>query len=806
MSELTVFLAISCWSGPFATFYQDLEWLRQHYRLQLCLIDNGAELPAALRKKLQPERQLTFSLRLHPSQVLDHCLSLPAESPLLLWWQAESQWNLKRLPLWIESLQTWTAIHPGFSSLSDPPIPDILPSRTHGFPACLLFEAAQIPVLRTWLSPQEQLPLMLLGVDPQGHLQSALPETPLSHEPALSPEEGMQRLQTLRKQPARALRKKILLESLQKAFPNSLKVLRELLPLLPLEEVLPILKTALDQRNFQPELLAWCSQALLATGQLEHAIQSKNCLDSLYPGFRLQLSPWPNQSLKSDFKGPQQDTLSILLLLESHSPESEVQRSLKSLVGLQANIQLVATGPPPVWYQPGETKLPLLSPRPAESPLQFHERIREHTQAQWFMLLQAGEELLADSLRPLQQWLWIPPVGCWGIQGSILHINNQGKALACHQEIRLFHRQTPLLPRVLPTPDPQAIKINSTLILHLKLEHSSAPMAYPRPQNLQQALKLAQQGYWKKALPILKKNICQTKDVSPQVYFTWMRALLETGAQHKLEAVWAEFPEALPRGPDFWYLRGAWLRRMQKAQEAQLALKRCLNFTMPELQQLEWYSPDCVNRLPLLELKQLYWQQLFLGSAEIGLRQTYIRELRSVLYQLYNYYPEGIVSPHEWSLDIYLSLTAILGAHYQPGSKARDLFLQSLPHGREQDLRIFYLETALLYLEGQFSLLADRLPPGQSYESMRELQQNPSYLLPFTAALWQQTEMDGPEIATAFLVTSALAYRDISYLLWLIHLQQEAGQEELAQFSLNTAREIFPEHILLPGSSPTAIS
>lgn len=791
MSELTVFLAMSCWSGPFASFYSDLAWLRERYTIYLFLIDNGADLPSAQRQKLQPDRHLIFPLRLASSQVLSACLDLPVDTPLILWWQAESQWNMERLPLWIQSLHAWTAIHPGNATSRETALADILPSHTHSFPACLLFEASQIPTLRDWLSPQQQMPLMLLGVDPQGQLLSPLPEQPLSYEPALSLEEGQKRLHMIKKLPTHALRRRALLESLYRAFPGSTKVLKELLPLLPLPEAIPILQTALTQKNFQPDLLAWCSQALLAADQPESAIQSKNCLDCLYPGFRLKISPWPNQKLQTEFQGPQQESLTILLLVDNPCHESEIQRTLKSIAGLKAEIYLLITAVIPPWaYTQNHS---ILSPNPQESLFAFQQRILTHIQSQWILLIKAGEELLPDSLRMLQQWLWLPPMGRWAVRGSIRYLTAQGSCLSLYQEIRLFRRQSQLLFKAFLVPDLEQVKIHAAFSLNFKVAYGVLSLFHCFPSFLQTAFELAQQAQWEKALPLLEKGVKQMQHVPPSVYFTWMRALLETHAHDQLEKIWSHFPVDLPQGPDFWYLRGAWLRRQGKIPEARQALERCLHFSASELQQLEWYSPDCLNRLPLLELKQLYWQQLFLGSAEINVRLEQIRELRRVLYQLFKYYPEGIISVHEWSLELYLCLVAILGAHYQPGSKARDLFLQSLPESREQSLRVFYLETALLYLEGQFGLLADRLPPGQSYESMRELQQNPAQLLPFTAKLWQHPEVDGPEIATAFLVTSALAYRDVSYLIWLVRLQQQAAQCKLAEFSLNMARQIFPD-------------
>lgn len=803
MPELTIFLVISSWPGPYAAFFEDLECLRARYTIELTLLDNGVGLSPAWIKKIAPTHRKSVPLRLWPAQSLNIFLEKPLNAPIGLWWPAETRLPLEALENWIPALEDWTAIHPRSSKFPQTQqaeaqgITELAPSQTQVFPDCLMFKSENREILKLWCAPEAQMPLMLLGCDIKNPSENSEVFPPLSFEPALTASEGLERYALLNKEKISPLRRKTLLESLQKAFPNGLRLLKELLPLLPLSEALPLLHQALLQKNFHPDLLAWSSQALLAAGQTGPAIQTKNGLDTLCPGFRLSPSPWAQTEIQTEHVGIQPAKLAIFISWTGS--QSDLDRSMQSLQTLAAESVLVLPPEPPT--MPAQAKQPptyqsfYLSENPPspESLL----KLLNTTEADWILLLEAGEELEPEALKTLRKWLWHPPAGAnWALKACIQEADAQGKPQAIHQALRLFprHQVSPFNPCFPFNLNPLSLRVFTQAFLPLKR------LSTPRETPLTQAMEAVGTEAWHTVLNLLKPHLknCPAT-LYPQVMLLWVHALLKTNQNERLLELWPELHEKLHAYPDYWYLKGAWLRRQNKQQEAHLALERCLNFRPQELQALEWYSPDSLNRWPLKELLALHWNALFQGPAEIGIRQGHLRELRRILHQLFSYYPEGQLSPEHWSLFEYLALTAILTSHYQPGQTARDLFLQNLPQGHEKTLSIYYLETALLYLEGQFRVLPDRLPPGYStYESMRDLQQNPSYLLPFSETLWQATEMDGPEIATAFLLCSALHFRDISYLLWLARLQQASGQNAKALFTLQACATVFPGHALLP--------
>jgi tetratricopeptide (TPR) repeat protein len=786
MSKLAVFLVFSSWPSPYAVHLQELEYLRSHYSLHLTVIDNGAGLRNGFLTQFAAQKRMILPLRLYPAQVLQLCLEKLPSVESVLWWQAEAHWCLKDLAGWLERLVDWTAIQPHFGLSSEMPRRDalvasekkhqIVPSSFAFFPPCLLFLAEHQVTLRQWCEPQGQMPLMLIGEDPDSFCEGSWSWFPLATEPVLTWQEAQIRLNLA--ESARPVRRKSLLESLLRAFPGSSRLARELFPLLSLAEALLLLEeTQLSHLVAYPDFLAWTCQALFASGHTSASIQTKDCLDTLYPNLRLPATGWISESLPTALQGPYPAKLTVFIF--AHSSDSERPEMISLLEHLNAEIVILNGEDPDIL---------------AELP----DKI-EDSQSGWILFLRSEENFSAKDLKLLQKWLWYPPAGAISGCVQILEEDAVGQIRSICQEARLYPQSyCPDILSVYPFLLKRSVELATTaalMTLHLPASEGE------KGSVLHSALELSQKQAWKQALPIFDAYFKQNKDIfhSAQIQLSWMHCLLENQDLARFEKALAQCPQAFQEIPDFWYLKGAYLRRSQNWQAAALALEKCLTLSPEDLRVLQWYSPASLNLWPLLELMQLYWQQLFLAELDIRARQQQVRALRQVLQQLLHYFPTGQIAVLEWSIYIYLALVALLGAYYQPGINARDQFLQNLPLAIDKtQMGIYYIETALLYIDGQFSALPDRLPPGQSYESMRDLQQDPAYLMPFTQRLWQESELDGPEMALAFLVCSALTYRDIGYLLWLVRLQYTSGQSKQAHFSLKMAALMFPGHALLP--------
>jgi len=784
MSQLAVFLVFSAWPSPCSTYLQKLEYLRRNYRVHLTVVDNGMGLRPTYLSALKPQKRMVFPLRLYPSQVMLGCLEQEPPADICLWWQAEADFNPSILADWQIELAEWTSLQPLFlksaqaisHSGSDFPVSSLRyqPASLPFFPPVLCFPAEQTDVVRQWAAPHEQMPLMLIGVDLVCLCEVHGAFVPLSAEPALTWPEAQNRLAHAHS--AQPLRRKILLESLLRAFPGTGPVVKALFSLLTLAEALQLLEETqpLEWVGF-PELLLWACQALFAAGHSAEAIQAKDCLDALYPSLRLPATGWTATPLPTTLTAPRPEALRILIL-GSAAEDPTVKAHLAPILRLGVALS---------WREENEALLADFEALVATMP------------ENWILILRSPERLSSDDFKLLQQWLWYPPHHRHAMGAQIQEYDGQGHVVAVRQEPRLFPRsQPPRLRSLTPFLLVSEAEIDAGDLLHLSLQQQETTCV----SVLNQVLELCQKQAWSQAFPLFEQLLAQQPEAlqSAQVQLLWLHCLLENQAFERFEKGLAECPQHFQNIPDFLFLKGAYLRHLRQWQAAELALEQCLNLRPEELRALPWYSADSLERWPLLALKDLYWEQLFRPELDIRGRQQQVRALRRVLLQLLPHFPLGQLASSEWSLYLYLGCVAILGAHYAPGSSARDLFLQNLPTGTEQAMEVYYIETALLYLAGQFSALPDRLPPGQSYESMRDLQQDPTYLMPFTQTLWQMPEMDGPEMALAFLVCSCLAYRDISYLLWLVRLQTASGQQVEARFSLQMAALIFPQHALLP--------
>lgn len=789
MSQLAVFLVFSSWPRPFSFHLQILEVLRQNYHVHLTVVDNGLGLRPAFLSALGPQQRRIFPLRLYPAQVMTECLEQEPCAEACLWWQAEAELQPLVLADWLKALADWTTLQPVFweKSLPEKKAPLSLraserfqPAEGACFPPVLCFARENTTVVKQWASPDAQMPLMLMGVDLASLAEVLGPLLPMSVEPPLTWPEAQNRLAHAHS--ARPLRRRVLLESLLRAFPGTAPLVKNLFPLLTLTEALQLLEDIqpLPWLDF-PELLLWVCSALFAAGHSDAAIRLKDGLDLLYPTLRLPATGWVPETLPCTLSVPVPESLRVVLW--GQGPESpDFHVNFTPLLRLGAEFS---------WLQASES-----------CQADFDALIAE-IQEDWILILREQETLSPADYKLLMQWLWAPPGHTVCLGAQIQEADTQGQVVSVHQTARLFPRMYPprllgVFPLQLSSEAPPAPERVLTLVYQ--------PLQVtPLPAGLNKALELCSQRQWEAALAIFDPLISQTPEVlhSAQIYLTWLRCLWENQDFSRFEAEFLQCPLLYQQIPDYLCLKGAHLRRLKQWQLAEMALEQCLNLSPEALRSLPWYSPDSLERWPLLELRWLYWQQLFQIELDIRARQQQVRALRRVLVQLQPHFPAGPLLTAGWSVYLYLGCVALLGAHYTPGTSARDLFLQNLPPGSEAVMEVYYIETALLYLSGQFSALPDRLPPGQSYESMRDLQQDPAYLMPFTETLWQMTEMDGPQMAMAFLVCSTLFYRDISYLLWLARLQSASGQAAEAHFSLQTAALIFPNHSLLPaGTAP----
>jgi hypothetical protein len=800
MPSLTVLLVVSV-AGPFTLHcLEALLYLRERYTLDLRLIDNGAQLTAQQCAQLSPATLYRFPLRLLPGVVLEACLPRCQKVSVLLWWQAECELPVARLAGWLAVLDQWTALHPRFTGQRSAEVieNEYQPSCLQIFPPCLLFAAEQLETIRLWAAPGEQMPLMLMGCDTQVEARFTGRPVVLSALPALTLSEGLERFKHARK--ADLPRKRVLLESLQRAFPDSLAILKDLIPRLPLTEALPLLCRLLVDKQFQPELLAWTSQALLAAGHTAEAIRIKHLLDLFEPSFRLGLSPWPHQTELSLYDLPYAASLTVVIVFNTTSTSEHIQHTLHTLQAVPASVVLLST-----------TEIAALLPDTlvsvcagvylrlaGESFLNFSRRVQAEIQTDWVLILYAGEQLQPQDCVVIQQWLWLPPSSDRVLCASVSLLTPEGAVVSVSRQIRLFSAQTLFLVAADGTLEPSAEASWPLQSLNLTLQRRQA--LHPASAKRQAALELAHQQAWEPAARALALQVRTKKGRQhPETYLTWLRALAETEQWETLASECAQLPAAWCQGPDFFCLQGMLWRQARRFTEARLSLERCLNFSPDERKCLPWYSPESLNQWPLRELAEVYWQEIFTGTPEIRVRQDRIRELRRTLYALMLLYPDGQPVSGTWSLFLLQALAAVLAAHYQPGHSPRDLFLQNMPSGCAEDLRVYYSSTVLLFLQGQISGLSEHLPPGYSDELIRELRQNPPALMSFCESLWAQPAFDGPELARLFLVCGAVFFRDITLLLWLVRLQQRAGLQAEARFSLNRAGLIFAGHPLLSG-------
>ncbi|PKL75659.1 MAG: hypothetical protein CVV27_14210, partial [Candidatus Melainabacteria bacterium HGW-Melainabacteria-1] len=512
---LQVFLLLNGLPQDPPAFAASLAALQQSIRFSLTVINNGQPFgPKRMFHQLGLTcRLLELPLRFHPAQILAARLAERPKADQFLWLEDRLIWHPAHLSAWLQELENWTWISPRLlpgqtlpqtrrsyqaEALLKPLQPARLQSLTpESFPPCFCFARSAIPVLREWLRPEGQLPLLMMAAcdmaTPAWHPQPAL--EPGQTEYALSLDEALARWQRIVEQRDTPERIQALLESLQRALPDSPAVYLRLAPMLPADAAVALLETALCRDLIYPELLALMAQALIACHQPELAAIYLRHLQQRFPGFTGQPSPWPQRggtSVRLHPQAlPQTARLSICLIVRDEA--EALGRCLDSLRELAAEVILVDTGSvdqtQAVASQRGIQVLPFAWRGDFAAARNF---ALEQASGDWVLMLNADETLDPKGLPTLRRLLADPPPGLPAFQVPLLSHDASGRVLHLRHPVRLFPRH-PLLRfrgRLFETLDcdgPVQIAVSALPGLPL-IQHGEQ-----RPQGLQRRLALLQE-------------------------------------------------------------------------------------------------------------------------------------------------------------------------------------------------------------------------------------------------------------------------------------------------------------------------
>lgn len=823
-----------------------LQALHQSMRLNLTVINNGQPFsPKRMFHQLGLTcRLIEYPLRFHPAQVLANQLSQrkPRNAPKIentLWFEDSALWHPGHLPAWLAELENWSWIAPRLlpgntlpqtrqiyqvQALSrpagEPKLQALVPEV---FPPCFCFGPDAIPLLKEWISPEGQLPLLMMpACDTAAPAWHATPAS-THHEAALTIDEALARWQEILNG-AESPRQQALLESLQRALPDSPAVYARLAPLLDPAEAVELLEIALRRRLFYPELLALMVQALIACYQPELAALYLRHLQQRFAAFEMPVSPWPGRKgagLRLHPEAlPRQARLSVAVL--AFADDTQLEACLTSLRGLEAEWLVIDPDANKNVAAIAAAHGAQLCRASADDIAAARNQAIELASGDWMLMLDADETLDPKGLPVLRRMLADPPPGL-----PCFWLPIEEPATGTHSErrryaLKLFPRH-PLLRyegRVCEHLSYQGPgEAGASLLAGLSLRHN--------PQAQRQLARLAQlraeplEALAQAGLCCAVGELEAEAGDSESALAAYQRALtLEDSVWQAVAAVGAleallalERPQQaleLARAqekvcqdlPDYWYLRGLAAQTLgEQEDEAMSAFERSLNRSagsgQPALGGPPYPGPtvpERAGRLPLSALAEAYRSRMHDPRQQPHQRQQAAQQLLGILQQLLQSAPAAELLGQNPFVFIRLAQAALVSARMQPGigPSALALYNDYLPPEAAHALGAYYAETALLYLEGRPESLQDRLPADYHFETIKDLQLKPYTLMAFCQELWDRSEIDGPELVTALLSLAAQAQQDLSLWLQLSHLYKRSGQPEIARLVLNDARLQLP--------------
>ncbi|MEZ0374230.1 MAG: glycosyltransferase, partial [Candidatus Sericytochromatia bacterium] len=661
MSQLQVFLLLNDLPQDPPVFAAMLQALNQTARMALTVINNGQPFsPKRMFHQLGLTcRLLEYPLRFHPAQVLEAQLRQQgARSPRgadrpehFLWLEAGLLWHPAHLSLWLQELENWTWIAPlllpgntlpqtrqiyQVQALSRPQTEPRLQSFTPDyFPPCLCFGRSGIRTLLEWLRPEGQLPLLMMGACDTSALawHPAPAVDPGLSDFALGIDEALARWASILEGPEPA-RAQVLLESLQRALPDSPAVYARLAPLLEPAAAVALLETALRRQLFYPELLALMAQALIACHQPELAALYLRYLQQRFAGFELAESPWPSRrgaGLRLHPEAlPRQLRLSVCVIVRDEA--AELPYCLESLSGLEAELIVVDTGSADASAAVAAAAgAQVCHFAWADDFAAARNYALDQASGDWVLMLDADESLDPAGIPLLRRLLVDPPPGlpCFLLP---LFESEQGRLRRIRYAPRLFPRH-PLLRFTGPVLEQLVYQGPGEAMLAplpgLPLLHRLAPWRAERKLRLLQTVEeprrylglgecLADLGRPELALAAYTRvmELEPDPDILAPAVIGGLEALLQLQLPEQALTLALAQEKPCQDSPDYWYLRG--LLPGQPEADSIAAFERCLSFRGRLHTPFPGTTvPERVDRLPLLQLARCYRVQMHHPAQEL---------------------------------------------------------------------------------------------------------------------------------------------------------------------------------------------
>lgn len=818
MKRLQVYLLIQHWPGFSPPYLVFLQRLHQMIRFKLTVLNNGQPFHA---KPLLNQAGLTcrvvqYPLRFHPAQILADCLQSAPAAEAYFWFEDHLLWHPAILMEWLKQLEKWTWIGPNLLPAEAQPqslriyqaqalnpaseVPRLMSAHLDTFPPALLFSQAAITTLKEWLRPEGQLPLLMLAAcDANSNAWHPQPSLePTRADLALTLSEAQERWAKIQAKNCPLSRQRVLLESLQRAFPDSPYVYLALAPLLTADFALILLETALQRRLIYPEVLNALTQVLLACGQNEAAQAVKFFLKSRFPSYKKQHHFWESVSQSKPFDTSllRQDTLSLCIVLKENLTDSQsLLEQVQAFAELDCEILILHAELAANRAQElAEAGCVLIQSSQLLPNTEAYNQLIEQANGDWILILNAFESVSTTIVSSLQQVLACPIPGLPRFQIQVHHIFADGRETLIQPEIRLFPRH-PLLryqgsefPRLTcrlssPTPVLNEAQIYKLVPLltgphkkRLALEQSLYKTAYPKsPEQPVLALILGKQalemGDLDAACEWFGKTL--TNELNPgynDAFLALMSVCLQAQSYLPiLQKQVNQVSQALLDHPDYWYLKGHHALISKHYPEAYQAFENCLAYRGSEALLKLAYHPDYIFPGAVIALLDLDRYRMLAPQSDLRQREQAARKMLQRCLQLLVLYPDGQWLKSRLNLFYYLGEAIVFCARFQLDTQALHLFLESLPVVYLQNDMAYYTETAFIYLDTQ-SRLAERLPPDYDESTLQTLSREPQRLHAFCQELWQRSEFDGHLIADKLLFFTAIARQEAELAMLLADL------------------------------------
>lgn len=825
---LQVFLVMNHIPTPHAPFKRVLQQLKQQTRFHLTVLNNGQPLitPHLFHQLGLTCDILHYPLQFHPAQLLAAQIRHKYGAEHILWFEDELIWNPEGLAGWTEASADWTWITPHLLPSSALPFseriyqqqafrnegpPRLESTSPQHFPPCLFFRSEEIPTLKEWLQPQGQLPLFMLSAcdlnTPAWHPDPS--PDPATLDFLISIDEALERWDDAEE--LNGFRQQALWESLQRALPDSPEIYPLLLPRLSLGTALEVCAEVVQKQWQYPRFLELLSHALDQCDP-EQARQYRHILRTRFPAYTPQASPWKRQSLPQAppvFMAPRPQALHVGIRFTGEM--GALFMTLESLLAFhhQCEVVIFTDQSAPVPLPASLKNTPV---RTARTPLDMATLFNQYLQdvgEGLFLLLEAGEVLPNETLHFLQHERWAPapglPVFLFKHITSDHMVSYQARFFAIHPLIRFANHP------VLRVDDPEG-KLHFQKVAQAVIEQPQTYPAYEqgkvffktRAEVLSQQEDLVCQ--WEAAqlygrtedhqhalsvYSFLVKRLAQQSAFSLQEKRILQSAILgclrHAHAAGEPLAPWLK-PELdihCINHPDYWYYQGiALLHDPTQEKAAQEALEKSFMHQSHDLDTAYCKDQTRLHRaLVTLEKRRFH-----VKKGDMRAQREHLELCLKHLYQ----WIQCLGKPEDHQLGqlmfpnpyFILCELALLAQPIQLQNTALDIFTQNLPTHHDTTWG-YILETALLYEAGQFDLLPERLPPTLDHEVFRRLSQEPHFMSDFCKTLWPQSEVDGPQIASAFTWVSALSRQDAGLLmLWYEHLTPDTHPLEMLESAL----------------------